>query len=187
MKKISFILGCVVIASLGYETASAASASLGGQTFALKGSFGGSVAVSCRAGGSHAQKFKARKNLVANIAFHEDGTFDWYGDALHIGGTGKGEWTQSGNKTELDFDDPNSMSYLRVFGNQQLSSYSNDASFGATISPAKYGFSAKIVGKTLTVTETSGFKADAQASYAGSSNSCGYRINLSRVYRGKAQ
>lgn len=187
MKKTSIVIGSMVLALMACDSANAAAASVAGKNFALTGKFGVSVVVSCRVGGTHSQKVAKQKNLVSNIRFNEDGSFEWYGDALQIGATGVGEWTQKGSKIDLDFTDK-SMSYLQVFGNQTLNTYSQGASFNANTSPVKYNFSAKLVGKDgLTVTETGGFKASAQASYQGHSNSCGYRVNLTRTYKGKAQ
>jgi hypothetical protein len=187
MKKTSLI-GSVVLALMASEGAWAGE-SVAGKTFNLTGKFGGSAKVSCRVGGAHGQRFKAQKNLAATIAFNEDGTFEWSNDALQIGQSATGEWEQAGSKIDLLFDDPNSMSYLRLFGNQQVSAQSQGASVTGDFEPARYDFFARTNSKatSLVVTEKGGFKLNADASSGGSSNSCKYKINLNRVYKGKSE
>jgi hypothetical protein len=188
MKKTSLI-GSVVLALMASEGAWAGE-SVAGKTFNLTGKFGGSAKVSCRVGGAHGQRFKAQKNLAATIAFNEDGTFEWSNDdALQVGQSATGEWEQAGSKIDLLFDDPNSMSYLRLFGNQQASAQSQGASVTGNFESGKYDFSAKTNSKatSLVVTEKGGFKLNAGASFGGSSNSCKFKINLNRVYKGKSE
>jgi hypothetical protein len=189
MNKTSLIFGCVAaVAMLGCEGAWADAASVAGVTYQLKGKFGGSAGVTCRVGGTHNQNIKARRKLGATITFNEDGTFAWSGDALLIG-TYTGQWTQKGTKVDLDFDNPGTMSFLQMFGNQTVSSNAGGASFSGTFSPTKYDFKAKInaKGNKIEVIEKTGFKMDASASAAGSSNSCKYNLRLTREYTGKAQ
>lgn len=187
MNKTSFIFGCVAaVAMLGCEGAWAAP-SVAGVSYTLKGSFGGGIGVTCRVGGTHGQKIKARRKLGATISFKEDGTFEWSGDALLVG-TYTGEWTQQGTKIDLDFDNPGTMSFLQMFGNQTVSGYAGGGSYEGSFSPTKYDFKAKInpKGNKIEVIEKTGFKIDASASFGGSSNSCKYNVRLTREYTGKA-
>jgi hypothetical protein len=187
MKKTSLISSVVLALTISEGTWAAES--VAGKTFDLTGKFGGSAKVSCRVGGSRAVPIRAQKRLAATITFNEDGTFAWSNDALQPGLSGTGEWAQSGAKIELDFDAPSSMSYLRLFGDQQISTQSQGASATGTFEPARYDFFARTNSKatSLTVTEKGGFKVNASASFQGSSNTCKYKINLNRVYKGKAQ
>lgn len=186
MKK-TFLIGSMVLAVAAGDSALAAPPSVAGKTFSLVGKLGGGATVTCKIGGTHGAPIKARKKLGATITFNEDGTFAWSNDALQVGLVGTGDWTQSGGKIDLDFDNPSSMSFLQIFGNQQISVQSGGASANGSFGPAKYDFFAKINGKgdKLAVTEKGGFKFNANASAGGSSNSCKYAMNLNRTYSGK--
>jgi hypothetical protein len=184
--KRALLIGSTVLA-LAAGDGAAAAPSVAGRTFNLVGKFGGSANVTCRVGGTHGAPLKARKKLGATITFNEDGTFQWSNDALQVGPIGTGDWSQQGSRIELDFDNPSSMSYLQMFGFQQINVQSGGASASGNFSPAKYDFFAKINGKgdKLVVTEKGGFRFKANASAYGGANSCNYVVNLNRTYNGK--
>jgi hypothetical protein len=188
MNKTLLRVGSSVLAAMVGGGAWAAD-SVAGKTFDLTGKFGGAVAVACKFGGAHSQKIKAQKNLAVTLHFNEDGTFAWSNDALQPGLGATGEWVQNNSKIDLDFDDPSSMSFLQIFGNQQINASSQGANLNGQFSPSKYDFSAKVNAKatSIAVVEKGGFKVDAEASAAGSSNRCKYKVSLNRTYRGTAQ
>lgn len=178
-------VGVGVFLGLFVSDASMAVPSVAGKTYNLSGKFGGSVAAACRFGGSHGEKIRSRKGLTARITFNEDGTFSWSNDTLGAGAI-DGEWTQKGGKLDLDFDDPSAFSYIWRFGD----SYSVGIPGGsAGVSPLKYDFSGKLNGSgtSLSVEESGGFKVDASASFAGSSNACKYKLRVNRTYKGKPE
>jgi hypothetical protein len=180
--KQTILASSAVLALFIGDVSVAAPPDLAGTTWNLNGKFKANATVTCKVGGSHSSPAGKQPNIKATLTFNSDGSFSWSNDTLSPVSGVAGTWRQKGKKVELNFNNPSSVSYIRMFGTQYFSSKNSSAE----VTPNKYKFFATTNGKgtKLEVTENGGFKLKASASYAGSSNTCNYNLKLQRVYKG---
>jgi hypothetical protein len=189
--------------SVALSATAQAAPSVGGTSWDLKGNFGGTVKVKCKAGGrsiNYSLPIPKQKKLTSKIQFiasenpdeTNEGTFIW-NDVYFGRATVTGSWSQNKGKLSLEFDNwyDSPIAALGLGMAQVPSDYdfSKDGVNGSLqsfkVTKLKVAGSINNKGNKITVAESLGFKFDASASAYGSSNTCSFNFtNLGRSYTG---
>lgn len=187
-------------------TAQAEVASVNGTSWDLSGKFSTKVKVKCqRGGGSSKAPTNAPKTLTGHIEFFDDtadtdsytGTFTWTDNWLNSGRVAQGHWEQQGARINLTFDDiyasplalygqtlQQGFSMLSHFSGSSNGIYAEGSAGNLQISKQKLTGNMVAGGRQLLLSEQLGVSFDASASAMGQSNTCSYKLDFARTYKG---